>query len=193
MAETESENDEKVWKKFLRKHWGIVIVFIIGAIVVVAGALYVFLWFVNDAQTAGLVPTTLGLWATNHLVWFLIYLILWEILLVGIPVIIAVVLGYFLWWKRLPREEREDYRHRHLFGKRSRRSDGGNAFSFLIFIGFIIKIYVDGNWNKPFELWTFNYLASSLVWVIIWILIIFGIPMTIGGCLWLHHEMKKES
>jgi hypothetical protein len=192
MVEPGSENDEKVWKKFLRKHWTIVIVLIVGAIMVVAGALYVFLWFVKDAQTTGLVPVTLGLWAMNHLLWFLIYLILWEILLVGIPVIIAVALVYFLWWKRLPSEEKEDYRGHHLFGKRSRRSDGGNAFSFLIFIGFVIKIYVDGNWNKPFETWTFNYLTSSLVWVLIWLLIIFGIPMAIGGSLWLRHEMKKK-
>ncbi|HIH28764.1 MAG TPA: hypothetical protein HA260_03065, partial [Thermoplasmata archaeon] len=67
MVEPGSENDEKVWKKFLRKHWTIVIVLIVGAIMVVAGALYVFLWFVKDAQTTGLVPVTLGLWAMNHL------------------------------------------------------------------------------------------------------------------------------
>ncbi len=165
--------------------------FIAVAIVAVISAILVFLWFVGDAQATSLVPTTLNLWTMGYLVTFLLHLLFWEVLFIGIPVIIAVAAIYILWWKKLPDEERNEYRRGHLFGKRSRSRDGGGAITFLVNIGFIIKVYLDGNWNVPFATWTFDYLVYSYLWVIIWMVIIFGIPIVIGGSLWLRHEMKK--
>ncbi len=54
MAETESENGDKIWKKFLRKHWKMLVLFVVGAILASIGAILVFLWFVGDAQLTGL-------------------------------------------------------------------------------------------------------------------------------------------
>jgi len=192
MVETELENGEKIWKKFLRKHWNIVVLFVVGAILVSIGAIFVYLWVVGDAQLTGLIPATLGLWAMGHIVTFLLHLIFWEAILIGIPVILAAVVGW-LWWKKLPDDEKEEYKRGHLFGKRSRRTEGGEGISFLIFIVFIIKIYLDGNWNVAFATWTFDYLVYSCLWALIWVLIIFGIPIVIGGTWWLHREMKKKS
>lgn len=192
MMETTSEIGEKTWKKFLRNHWKMLVIFIVAAIVAVIGAILVFLWFAGNAQTTGLVPATLGLWTMGHLVSFLLWLILWEFLLIGIPVIIALAAIYFLWWKKLPVEERKEYRRGHLFGNRSRRSDGGNAISFIIFIGLIIKVYIDGKWNTPFAAWTFNYLIYSILWIIIGIAIIIGIPIALGGTWWIRRKMKKK-
>jgi len=190
--ETTSEIGEKTWKKFLRNHWKMLVIFIVAAIVAVIGAILVFLWFAGNAQTTGLVPATLGLWTMGHLVSFLLWLILWEFLLIGIPVIIALAAIYFLWWKKLPVEERKEYRRGHLFGNRSRRSDGGNAISFIIFIGLIIKVYIDGKWNTPFAAWTFNYLIYSILWIIIGIAIIIGFPIALGGTWWIRRKMKKK-
>jgi hypothetical protein len=192
MMETTSEIGEKTWKKFLRNHWKMLVIFIVAAIVAVIGAILVFLWFAGNAQTTGLVPATLGLWTMGHLVSFLLWLILWEFLLIGIPVIIALAAIYFLWWKKLPVEERKEYRRGHLFGNRSRRSDGGNAISFIIFIGLIIKVYIDGKWNTPFAAWTFNYLIYSILWIIIGIAIIIGFPIALGGTWWIRRKMKKK-
>jgi len=192
MMETTSEIGEKTWKKFLRNHWKMLVIFIVAAIVAVVGAILVFLWFAGNAQTTGLVPATLGLWTMGHLVSFLLWLILWEFLLIGIPIIIALAAIYFLWWKKLPVEERKEYRRGHLFGNRSRRSDGGNAISFIIFIGLIIKVYIDGKWNTPFAAWTFNYLIYSILWIIIGIAIIIGIPIALGGTWWIRRKMKKK-
>jgi len=192
MVETELENGEKIWKKFLRKHWNIVVLFVVGAILVSIGAIFVYLWVVGDAQLTGLVPATLDLWTMGYIVTFLLHLIFWEAILIGIPVILAAVVGW-LWWKKLPDDEKEEYKRGHLFGKRSRRTEGGEGISFLIFIVFIIKIYLDGNWNVAFATWTFDYLVYSCLWALIWVLIIFGIPIVIGGTWWLHREMKKKS
>jgi len=122
---------------------------------------------------------------------FRLHLIFWEFIFIGIPVIIAAVAVWQLWWKKLPDKERKEYRRGHLFGKRSRRSDGGGGISLLVNIGFIIKVYIDGNWDVPFARWTFDYLVYSYLWVIIVILIIFGIPIAIGGTWWLRREMSK--
>jgi len=192
MVELELEPDEKIWKKFLRKHWKMFVLFVVAAILVIAGAILVFLWFVGDAQVTSLVPATVGLWTLGYLVTFLLYLIFWEVLFIGIPVIITVAAIYFLWWKKISDEERKEYRRRHLFGKSSRRTDGGGAISLLVNIVFIIKVYLDGNWNIPFATWTFDYLVYSYLWALLWILIIFGIPILLGGTWWIRREMKKK-
>ena len=189
IAETGSENGHEIWKKFLRKHWKMVFLFVVGAILLSIGAFLVYLWFVGDAQSIGLVPTTLRLWTMGHLVTFLLHLIFWEVLFIGIPAIIAAVAGW-LWWRKLPNEERKEY---HFFGTRSRAtSGGGGGISLLHFIVFCIKVYTDGNWNVAFATWTFDYLVYSLLWALIWILIIFAIPVALGIIWWINHEMKKK-
>ena len=169
------------------------VVFVVVAILAVTGAILVFLWFVGDAQATSLIPGSLNLWNLGYLITFLLHMIFWEIVFIGIPLIITALAIFFLWWKKLPTQERHEYRHGHLFGKQSRSRDGGGAITFLINIGFIIKVYLDGNWNVPFASWTFDYLVYSYLWVIIWMVIIFGIPLVIGTVLWLHREMKKTT
>lgn len=193
MEQTKSQNNDKIWKKFLRKHWKIFVVFVMAAIAVIAGAILVFVWFVEDAQLTGLVPEILDLWTMEYLVTFVLHLIFWEILFIAIPVIIAIAAIYFLWWKKLPQEERREYKQGHLFGKHSRKTDGGGAISLLVNIGFIIKIYLDGNWTVPFATWKFEYLVYSYLWVLLWMLIILGLPIALGATWWLWHEMKQES
>ncbi len=184
---------DKIWKIFLKRHWKMFALFIIACIVAIAGTIYIFTWFVGDAQATGLVPATLNLWSLHYVITFLLNLIVWEILYIGIPVIIAAAAIYFLWWKKLPLEERMEYRREHLFGKRSHRTDGGGAFSFIINLGFILKVYLDGNWDTPFADWTFDYLVFSYLTVLLWIALIVGIPLAIGLTIWLGYEIKKEA
>ncbi len=107
---------------------------------------------------------------------------------------IALYKGDFLpeFYNRLVEEKRHEYKEKQLFGKKSRRRDSGGAVTFLINIGFIIKVYIDGNWNIPFASWTFDYLVYSYLWVIIWMVIIFGIPLVIGIVWWIHRGMKNN-
>ena len=184
-AEVEKSSD---WKKFMKKHWNIVAIFVVAGILAFAGAVYVFLWFVGEAQSTGLVPTTLGLWTMGHLVTFILHLIFWELLFIGIPAIIGAVIGW-QWWKRLPEEEKKEY---HFFGKRSRTTSGGSGVSFLFFIAFCIKVFIDGNWNVAIASWTLDYVVSSMITILVWTAIIFGIPIAIGVIWWINHEMKKN-
>ena len=188
MADVGSENRREIWRKFLSKHWKVLVLFVVGAILVATGAILVFVWFVGDAQSTGLVPAALSLWTMGNLVTFIIQLILWEVLLVGVPTGLGAIAGY-LWWRRLPSEEKKEY---HFFSKRSRTTSGGGSISFLIFIAFCIKVYADGNWNVPIATWTFNYLVYAYLTTLLWILIIFGIPASLALIWWINHEMKKK-
>jgi hypothetical protein len=176
------------WKKFLRKHWNIVAIFVVAGILALIGAIYVYLWFVGDAQSIGMVPATLGPWTMGHLVTFVLHAIFWELLLIGVPVALAAVAGW-LWWRKLPGEEKKEYR---FFGKRSRTTSGGGGISLLFFVAFCIKIFIDGNWNLAFAAWTLDYVVDSMISILIWSLIIFGIPAAIGVIWWISHEMKKR-
>jgi hypothetical protein len=188
-GETMSENNSKNWKKFLRKHRNIVAIFVVAVILAFVGAIYVYLWFVGEAQSTGLVPSTLGLWTMENIVMFILHLIFWELLFIGVPAIIGAVAGW-QWWKRLPDEEKKEY---HLFGKRSRTTGGGGGVSALLMIAFAIKVYIDGNWNVAIATWTLDYVVDSMISILIWSLIIFGIPAGVIGLIWLSREMKKKS
>jgi len=187
MPETESENGNAVWKKFLRKHWNMLVLFVVAAILASIGAVLVYLWFVGHAQSIGLVPATLGLWSMASMVTFLLHLVFWEVLLIGIPVIIAAVAGW-LWWRRLPAEERKEYTIR----KQAETTGGEGGISLLVFIVFCIKVFIDGKWNVAFATWTLDYLVYSCLSALIWVLIIFGIPIALGIIWWIRHEMKKK-
>lgn len=191
ITESDSKKDGKIWIVFLKNHWKISILFIIGIILAVIGAILTFLWFVGDAQSTGLVPIMLDSWTLGHFVSFVLYLLFWELLFIGIPVVITVGAIFFFWWKKLPEHEREEYKRNNLFGSKSKKSDKSGGISFLIFIAFIIKVFLDGNWNVPIASWTFDYLVYSFVWAFIWIVIIIGIPVGIGVLIWLYYKINK--
>jgi hypothetical protein len=192
MAEDELDDGSGIWMKFLRRHWQMAALFVVGIVLAAVGAVLVYLWFVGDAQSSGLVPSTLDLWTMGYLITFILNLIFWELLLIGIPVVLAVLVAYMM-WKKLPADEREEYRRRGLFKSKSRSRDYGNGFSFLINIAFILKVYLDGNWNAPFATWTFDYLVYSYIVALIVLVAIFGIPMVIGGTWWLRRELKRAT
>lgn len=174
-------------RKFMRKHWRAVAIFVVACALALAGAVYVFLWFVKNAQSTGLVPSSLGLWTMANCVTFILHTIFWELLAIGIPVAIGAVAAW-LWWRRLPDEERRGYR---FFGRRSRATGGSGGLSFLFFIAFCIKVYLDGNWNVAIATWTLNYVVDSMVLILEWVLVIFGIPIAIAMVWWIRHEAKK--
>jgi hypothetical protein len=180
MSKTESGG----WS-FVRGHPGALAIFVLAGALVIAGAVYVFLWFVGDAQSTGLVPTTLGLWTVSEVVSFILHVIFWELLLVGVPVAIGAVVGW-LWWRRLPYEERVGYH----FGGRSRSAGGGSGVSLLLFIAFCIKLYLDGKWNAPIGGFTVNYVVGSMVLILEWALVVFGIPASIVAIWWLSQKTK---
>lgn len=170
---------------FLKRHKRALALFVVAAVAALAWAVYVFWWFTGNAQSTGLVPAALGSWTMGNLVNFIIYSILWELLLAGIPVAVAATVAW-MWWRRLPYEERMGYH----WG-RGRRSAGSGGAGFLFFIAFAIKVYVDGNWNAPISTYTLNYVIGSVITILVWAAVIFGIPIAIGLVWWASRMIKS--
>lgn len=192
-----SEEKEKTklderWKKFLKKHWKLGLLVVAGLIVAAIGAVLVFLVFKDYAQgTGGLVPLTLGAWTLGYMVTFGLNLLLWEFLFIGIPVIIAAVVIMAIWWKRLPEEEKEEYKRDPKKGRRGKTTGSGGGISFLYYIIWLIIVFAQGNWDLAFSSWTLNYLIDSSLLAMGLILLIGGIPITIGLIWWLRRELKE--
>jgi hypothetical protein len=104
----------------------------------------------------------------------------WELLLVGIPAAVGAVIGW-QWWKRLPGEEKKEY---HFSGRRSRSRNAGGAISPLLFIAFALKVYFDGKWNVAISAYTLDYVVGSMITILVWMAVVFGIPLAIGGIWW---------
>ena len=161
---------------------------ILAAIIASIGAILVYLWFIGDAQSTSMVPLILGQWTMGNIVTFILHLVFWELLIIGLPVAIAAIIGW-LWWKKIPETERKEY---EFFGKPSRKENGGGGISFLFFIAFCIKVYIDGKWDSPIGTWTLDYVVDSTITILVWGAIIFGIPALIIGLIWLSRQIRKE-
>ncbi len=184
MAGAENKSD---WKSFIKNHWKVFSVFVAAATALFVGAIYVFVWFAGNAPATGLVPSSLGLWSMSSIVWFILYLLLWEVALIGIPAAIAGVAAW-QWWKRLSEAEKSGIHS----GRGGRGSRAGGVVSPLLFIAFAIKVYVDGNWNQAVSSYTLDYVVGSMVTILLWIVAIFAVPAIIGVVWWLSGGRKKQ-
>jgi len=186
--EEQHPTEDETWKKFVKNHLNMLIFWIISAIVAAIGAVYVYQWFATDAQSTNMVPSILGQWSLSHMITFILHLVFWELLIIGIPVAILAILGW-LWWKQIPTEERNEYK---FFGKGTKSERGGEGFSFLFFVAFCLKVYIDGNWDMPISAWTLEYVVDSVITLLFWGAIVVGIPAIIIGLLYLVNQAKKE-
>jgi hypothetical protein len=174
----------------MHKHWIAFTSFIATAVLLAAGAVYVFVWFTGNIQTVGLVPSSLGLWSMGDLVTFILHGIFWMLLLIGIPVAVGGIIVY-LWWRSVPESEKSYY---NLSSKSSRgkRSSARGGISLLLFIVFAIKVYVDGNWGVAIASWSLDYVVSSLVTILIWIAAIFALPAIVVLVWWVTRGRNKQ-
>lgn len=166
--------------QFMRRHWAAAAVFIAGVVLAAAWGVYVFWWFAGSAVASGLVPVTLGLWTTGNLIIFMLNMILWETILTGIPVAVGLGLAW-VWWRRLP--ESGTLRN-PLFGKGSKRSDGSAGFSLFLFLAFVIKVYLDGNWNVAISTFSLAYVVGSVITIMAWFAAVLAVPAIVVAGWW---------
>ncbi|MFX1253819.1 MAG: hypothetical protein ACFFCZ_19570 [Promethearchaeota archaeon] len=176
------ENNEIPWK-ILRKYWKFIAFFIIGGFIAFIGAILVFLWYVRSSAIGGQGTWTIDQFSIGSIVTWVIFFIIFEIVIIGIPT--AVILGGagLWWWVKLSQEEKDQFGS----GKPTRRGAGSGGYPVLSTIIFLIMIFLQGNWNTALGDLSYSYLVFTYLGAFI----ITGIPFVLGALIWFFYKMME--
>ena len=177
---SEELSDEQFWKKKIKEHIPLLIVVIIAVVFAFIGALVVIIWFIETSPIGAQGTALIGDWSLDWIVGFYILVILFELLFVGIPAGLFFGVGGYIWWKRLPDEEKAEFKAREKKNKHRKRNAGGSGGGgLLMFIAYAIYMGVQGNYYAPFSSQPYSYWVYGMFYTLMWMLIIFGIPICI--------------
>ena len=177
---SEELSEEQYWKKKIKEHMPLFIIIIIAAVVAFIGALVVIIWFIETSPIGAQGTALIGDWSLDWIVGFYILIILFELLFVGIPAGLFFGVGGYIWWKRLPEEEKAEYKAREKKNKhRKRNASGSGGGGFLMFIAYCIYMGIQGSYYAPFSSQPYSYWVYGMFYTLMWMFIIFGIPICI--------------
>lgn len=185
MNEDRSEPTKINWVEKIRDHWIAFTFAILLAIGAAASAITVLLWFIDKGSVID-ASATIGDWSIAIGIKFVIFLILWELLLVGLPLFAVGGISFWIWWSRLGADEKKELKSYD----KSHKSKGGKRASggtFFINLAYILYIAIQGNFTTPFGDLQWTYWVYSYLWTIVWLAIIIGIPGLIGGIFYLKY------
>ena len=183
-------SNEVFWKNLVVRYWYFVLIFgliITGAII---GFILTLDWYIDTSTIGGQGTWTFDQFSMGTAIEWVIFLFLWILLVVVLPTLaVGGIIVAIIWFAVFPPELKEeiklrlkkDEEHKKTRGK---KSEGGGAFGFLMFIGVCIYVAVDGNWLTEFGSLNYGYFIDAWITVFKWGLIIFGIPAVIIGIIW---------
>ncbi len=190
----EKEPEEKFWRNLARRYWYFIVIFIL----IMAGAIVGFIltldWYVKTSAIGGFGTWTFNDFSMATAVHWCIFLFLWTLLFVGLPTLAVVgLVAAIAWFVVLTPEVKAEIKAQPKGVSGGKRSGGSGGFSFLVFVGVCLKIWIDGNWFTPFASLPLGYFVYTWLFVGIWAVIIFGIPAAIIGILWLTGKFGKTT
>ena len=183
-------SNEVFWKNLVVRYWYFVLVFgliIIGAII---GFILTLDWYIDTSTIGGQGTWTFDQFSMGTAIEWAIFLFLWILLIIVLPTLaVAGIIVAIIWFAVFPPELKEEIKLRFKKDeehkkRRGKKSEGGGAFGFLMFIGVCIYVAVDGNWLTEFGSLNYGYFIDAWITVFKWVLIIFGIPAVIIGIIW---------
>jgi hypothetical protein len=176
------ENNKIPWG-VLRKHRLFIALFLIGGLIAFIGAIIVLRWYVGTSEIGGQGTWSIDLFSVGSIVKWVIFLILYEIGIIGIPT--AIILGGLaIWrWLTLPQEEKKQFGS----GKPTKGATGSGCFSTLILILFLLIIFLQGKWftllgDLPYSYFVITYLVACLI---------IAVPFVLVGLAWFFYKIMK--
>lgn len=189
MENGQGKSNEQFWKKEIKKHWKALALCIAVIIILIIIAVNVLIWQIQTSPIGNYGTATFDQWSLDWIVRFVIVLILWELLFVGIPAVLMFGLGGYLWWQRLDDEEKSIIKTQD--GNNHRKRNAGGSCGLLFFIAYCIYIAIDGNYFTAFGSLPYSYWIYAYLLTLGWLLIIFGIPLAVIGLLYLRYWLNK--
>ncbi|NHJ22111.1 MAG: hypothetical protein EAX91_14285 [Candidatus Lokiarchaeota archaeon] len=173
---SEELSDEKFWGKKIKEHMVTFIIVLIAGACIIAGLLIVLFWVIESSPIGNYGDALIGDWSLDWIVGFLWITIGWELLFVGIPTLLFFGVGGYIWWKRLPEEEKAEFKARDKKKNRAKKTGGSGGGGIVIFIAYLIYMGVQGYYYVPFSSMPYSFWVYSWFLTIMWIAIVIGIP-----------------
>jgi hypothetical protein len=111
--------------------------------------------------------------------------IIWELVFVASWAIPIAIVTVFLWYKRLPEDERKEYEG----PRRGTETGGSGGFSFFVGVIWLIIVWFTGRWNLTFQAWPFIDLVYTWFAAFLWALV----PLGILGLMYIGYVMVKDT
>jgi len=167
-------------KKIFTSHWKFIIVAAIAVVIAMVGAALVLIWYVETSDIGLQGTATFDQWSMAWVVTFMIKLSLWELLIVGLPSLLIMGSGGFLWWTGLSDLQKLEFKKDEKKSKIAKAGNiGGGGFFFNV--AYLIYIFLEGNFNTPFGDLPYSYWLYAYLQTFVWLLIIVGIPVILVG------------
>jgi hypothetical protein len=185
------------WKVLLRKHWLKLIPFVLVIGAAFISAIYVFLWHNQIGLGFGSFWTyTFNDWSLGLIFASFFMLLLREFLLVGLPTLGVLAIIFGIIWTAMSTETREELkvlgkREEKEKKKRKRTGEGASGCTAIVTIVFLIIMAANGKWDVPFGNMDLQYFVASYLWALLWVAVVIGIPVLIGGLVYLRYKLKK--
>lgn len=181
------------WTGMIKKYWYALIIYGIAVAGFIAGVILVLIQYTGAPDIAGGGTWTLADFSVATVLLWIIFLILWEILIVLLPTIayIGIVTGIF-WFVILSEEDKTAIKEREKREKHRRKtSEGGGAASFIFFLAFLCVVTIEGHLGTTFGSISYTYFLFAYLRGIMWTCIVLGIPVLIAGILYLVFKGRK--
>jgi hypothetical protein len=192
MAE-ETPVDMTFVKSMIQKYWYMIIVFVVGVVGAIVGALLTLRFIIVNTPVGEGGTWTLAEFSLGTVILLFLWIFLWELLIVGLPVLAYFGIIFGLWWTNLPEDEKAKMKEQEAKEKTTGQkvNEGGGVFGFIIFITFLILVWIDGNLFTTFDSLSFTYWIIMWLWAIFWLAIFIGIPVLIGGLIYLAKKWNE--
>ncbi|MBD3214056.1 MAG: hypothetical protein GF311_15710 [Candidatus Lokiarchaeota archaeon] len=192
MSEEMDKEDWTFVKLMIQKHWKAGILFIALGLVAVIGALLTLFFHINTSTIGNGGQWTIADFSLQTIIFWFLWLLLWEVLFVVIPTAAVMGgLGYF-WWTRLEESEKELFRERDKKEQKVNKPGAASGIlGFFVFIAFIIITLIQGTFDAPLGTIEYVYWIQTCLWSVFWVLIFLGIPATIGGLYYLRKKLRE--
>jgi hypothetical protein len=190
---TTETSENAFWGKLAFRYWYLLVIFgviLAGAII---GFILTFNWYIATSAIGGFGSWTFDQFSLGTGLLWCLFLCLWVLLFVVLPTL--GVVGLFIaviWFAVFSPELRAEIKQQLKRPSPRKRESGSGGFSFLLFLGVCLKVFLDGNWWTPFGSLTYGYFAYVWITVVMWAFIIFGIPAAIIGLTYLIYKHRKS-
>ena len=100
--------------------------------------------------------------------------------MVGLPAALCFGLGGYIWWRRLPAEEKQEFKDREKKKThKARNAGGGGGGGFFMFIVYYIYMFVQGLHVEQFGNQAYIWWIIHAFLALMWLLIVLGGPALI--------------